>query len=219
MISSNTIVHPLHIFFSVILQMWILYGGGACLAQDQSTVHVVRVEENWKMVVNNPDPESTAPQVTCVISPVNNVEWLYGAFTLNHRGLPDFSPGGLQLQVWNNETPLYINNSNTSVMATVGETVTWTQSMELKDGQLIFKIADGKSTTWGDFGGENDLQAGVRTNLPDLNNYNPAVSVKNSGIGFASNRVSSLVIEHVKFTLSTGVIVEDNTEKTIYKQQ
>jgi hypothetical protein len=190
---------------------------GPCLAQD---VQVVRVEEDWKMLLGDPEPQSVAPQVTCVISPVANVDSLYAAFTLNHRGLPNFNPGGLQLQVWDNETPLSIKNSaNTSILSKSGEPVTWTQSMELKDGALTFEILNGNSATWGEFGGNGELKASVNTALPNLNNYSPDVSVKNSSIGFASNRVQSLVLNRVRLITSTGKIIEDKTVRIVYPQQ
>ena len=35
---------------------------------------VVRVEEDWELVVGTPDANSDAPQVTCVISPTGDVD-------------------------------------------------------------------------------------------------------------------------------------------------
>jgi hypothetical protein len=190
--------------------------GSQCLAQD---LQVVRVEEDWKMVLGEPEPQSVGPQVTCLISPVGNVDSLHAAFTLNHRGLPDFIPGGLQLQVWNDETPLLVKNfPDTSILSQTGETITWTQSMELEDGTLTFGILNGRSATWGNYGDDDNLKASVGTTLENLNQYDPSVSIKNSGIGFASNRVRSLVLVQVRLICSTGNILIDNTQRIVHQQ-
>jgi len=210
-----TVRYMLEVLLCSSLFMLFISVGGRCLAQDV----VVRVEEDWKMVLGEPEPQSVAPQVTCVISPFNNVDSWYAAFTLNYRGLPNFSPGGLQLQVWDNEMSLLVKDfPDTSVLSQTGETVTWPQSMELKGGWLTFGIPNGRSATWGNFGDQDVLKAGVNTTLSNLNNYSPTVSVKNSGIGFASNRVKSLVLVQIRLTLSTGDILVDKAQKIVYQQ-
>lgn len=211
-----TAVTPMNVLFCLSLPMLFFFGGTICFAEDQ----VVRVEEDWKMVLDVPDPVTVAPQVTCVISPAANLDSLYAAFTLNHRGLPDFIPGGLQLQVWNNEMPLVVRDSpDVSVLSYDGETITWTQAMELNDGSLTFKIVNGHSATWGEFGDQGNLKVSVNSSLTNLNNYNPTVSVKNSGIGFAANRVYSLVLLRVRLITSTGAVIEDNTERVVHNLQ
>jgi hypothetical protein len=205
---------------AILFVLWqcVLFGGN-CLAQAPAD-QIVRVEEDWQMVLGDPEPESVAPQVTCVISPVANVNSMYTALTINNRGLPEFAPGGLQLQVWNNETPLQTKNfSNTHVLSHAGETVRWTNTMELKDGLLTFEIVNGHSATWGEFGNQGSLKAVVNSTLSNLNGYSPSVSVENSSIGFASNRVQSLVLLRVRQISSTGVITEDTTPRIVHQQQ
>ncbi|MBI2480844.1 MAG: hypothetical protein HYV60_20120 [Planctomycetia bacterium] len=60
-------------------------------------VTVVRIEEDWELVVASPDSNSTAPQVSCTISPLSHVDSIHAAFELNHQSQPEFSAGGLQL--------------------------------------------------------------------------------------------------------------------------
>src|SRR5689334_22537223 len=67
---------------------------------------VVRVEEDWVLVVGQPDPNLDAPQVSCGISPLGDFDSAYVVFNLNHRSQPVYVPGGLQLQVWCNGSPL-----------------------------------------------------------------------------------------------------------------
>ncbi len=191
--------------------------GWSGLVAGQTLPQIVQVEESWELVVTAPDPDSSGPQVTTVISPVGGVAWVHAAFDLNGQSLPDFTPGGLQLQTWKDELPLgYRQYPNPSVMATTGERVTWTQAMTFDGGDLTFEIRNGHSTTWGEFGGQGYLKASSATELQNLNGYDPAVSVANSGVGYAANRVESLILKKVRVTLATGETLEDTTERVVY---
>ena len=190
------------------------------VGEAQSLPYVVRVEEDWELVVAEPDANNNAPQVSCVTSPVGNVESFHAALVLNYQGLPEFVPGGIQLQVWNNETPqLWRKFPNTALMAHPGETVRWTQVMELTECGLTFEIINGSSTTWGSFGGQGYLKKNIYTSLPSLNAYSPDTSVEHSGVSYASNRVTSLVLKRVRLHLSTGEVIEDATERVVHSQQ
>jgi hypothetical protein len=190
----------------------------AALAQGQ-TPTIVRVQQDWELVVGEPDQDSASPQVVCVLSPRGDVDWTYAAFELNHQNVPDFVPGGMQLQVWRGTRAVVQKQfSSNAQLATPGETITWTQSMSLDDNRLTFAIADGHSTTWGNFGGTANLQATVFTRLTNLNAYDPAVSVRNSGVGFANNRVRSLTLKCSRLTTSQNEELQDTTPRVIYAQ-
>jgi len=102
------------------------------------------------------------------------------------------------------------------VFAHAGEMVRWTQSLEIVDGALVMEITDGSSTTWGSFGGQGYLKATVDITLADLNAYDPSVSVANSGVGYAGNRVESLVLRRVRMTTSAGDVLEDDTARSVH---
>lgn len=181
---------------------------------------IVRVEEDWEMVVSEPDPATDGPQVTCMFSPVGNASWLNAHFEINVRTLPHFAPGGLQLQLWYGEQPIYHNHhSSSAVMSTSGETVRWTQAMALDGGLLSFEIVNGESTTWGPFGGQGYLRASVAIGLTDLSGYSPNVSVANSAIGYAGNRVESLVLKRVRLITADGEVNEDDTPRYVHAEQ
>jgi hypothetical protein len=184
-------------------------------AQDQATV--VRVEEDWQLVVGQPDATSTAPQVTCVISPQGDLGGLYASIELNHQTQPEFSPGGVHLQTWNGEQYLATRNSpRQGRLDESGETVTWTQSMDLgTEGGLRFSV-EGDSTTWGHFGGPEQMRISQTTSLSSLNAYQPSVSVGNSGVGFAANRVTRLVLKEVRYYSAQGLLSRDTTERVVY---
>src|SRR5262249_42127181 len=111
------------------LTLMLLMGFRAAPAQDQA---VTRVEEDWELVVGQPDADNTAPQVTCVISPQGDLGGLYVSVELNHKTQPDFSSGGVHLQAWNGEQYLATRDAqHGGRLNESGETVTWTQSMSL----------------------------------------------------------------------------------------
>jgi len=197
-----------------------LLGAGTAWSQEASSWTVVRVEEDWELVVSEPHAETNGPQVTCVMSPVSDVEAAYSAFDINHRSQPDYNRGGLQLQVWHQGEPLLSNNDpDFQVMETEGETVTWTQQMSLEGGVLTLAIVNGQSQTWGSFGGNERLRIAVATTLESLNQYDPNISVDHSGIGYAANRVLSLKLKGVRAYTPQGLVYQDETERVVHEQQ
>ena len=178
---------------------------------------IVRVEEDWELVVGTPDAYTSAPQVTCVMSPRDNTLLGHATFVLNHQSLPVFAAGGLQLQSWIDELPISDRKfPNADVMSTSSETVTWTQKMTLDGRSLEYDIVSGTSTTWGTFGGEGYLKFSMLTVLEDLDGYDPAVSAANSGVGYAGNRVQSLVLKRVRRYTASGAVLLDETPRTVH---
>jgi len=180
-------------------------------------VAVVRVEEDWELVVGQPDADSSGPQVVSALFPTGQYTPVHAVFELNHRSLPSFQPGGLQLQTWAGETLVAAHqHPQGALLSTAGETVRWTQMMELNEGSLTFEIVGGESTTWGSFGSQGYLKERFNTNIEDLNGYNPADSVKHSGVSYAANRVQSLVLKRVRYYLDDGQLYEDETDRVVY---
>ena len=186
----------------------------------QSEDNVIRVEEDWELLVGETDADACAPQVTSVMSPVADVNLAYAAFDINHHSQPNFRPGGLQLQVWNNNEPLLSDNDpEVDTLRHQGETIRWTQQMSLNNGVLTFAITGGTSDTWGAFGGGERLRASVGTSLTNFNGYSANVSIANSGVGFAGNRVQSLVLKRVRKYSAAGLISEDSSPKVVFPHQ
>lgn len=184
----------------------------AGLSADDPATDVFRVEEDWAMVVNDPDLNSNGPQVTCTISPCQ-INAAYAAFDINYRTQPNYESGGLQLHAWDPEDAIVIASSpHADIMLTPGEAVTWTQTMTLQDDRLTFRVVDGTSTTWGTFGGhESHLRLVLSTNLVNLNQYDPQVSLDNSGVSFASNLVDSLTLVAVRCYDVNGNLIKQIT--------
>ena len=178
---------------------------------------IVKVEEDWQLVVANPDPSNYAPQITATMSPTVDLNSLYAVFDLNLKNLPSYEAGGMQLQIWSQDASVASKRLNTgTLLQHANETVTWTQRMSLHEGQLSFTIVNGDSQTWGHFGGEESFGLQFQTNLSNLNGYDPSVSTANSGIGYSANRVSSLALVAVRAYSEAQLEIQDNNPKVIY---
>ena len=193
---------------------------GGLSAQSSST-DVYSVEEDWQIVVGDPDYNDNGPQITCTISPAD-MGSAYCAFDINYHTQPDYQAGGLQIHTWDPADPIaYTSSSHTQVMATSGETVTWTSRMSWNGGNVNFRIANGQSQTWGQFGlGGTDLSLSLPTTLANLNSYSPNVSLDNSGVSFASNLVVSQTLLAVRWYDANGNLIKQiTTPQLVYPQQ
>lgn len=165
---------------------------------------VVQIEEHWQLNVGGPELGRTAPQVTMIMSPTSSVEDDFFSFTLNHWSYPEFEAGGYQLQVWNGDECVDVRHgAKTSSVATDGEVITWVQRLSLNEGSLKFQVLNGDSETWGSFGGEG-YSLTISTPLTRLNSYLPGISLGQSGIGYAGNRVSSLTLMRLRWVTKNG---------------
>jgi len=178
---------------------------------------IVRIEEDWELIVEVPDHEVTAPQIITAISPLANLAGVYATFEVNHIASVDFAAGGLHLSTWCGDTHLaVIHAGNFAEMYTDNETVRWTQAMEVDSGNLIFEIAGGTSTTWGNFGGDGTLRLEMDTTLENLSAYSPAASIGKSEVSFAGNRVQELSMKKVRFIHASGQVDTDNAQRWVH---
>jgi len=188
------------------------------LAQEVSIVHV---EEDWELVVLEPDNDTVAPQVTCMMSPTASEEGLHMTFELNHKSGAQFVAGGLTMQLWEDESWVSTNRGDSSAaMSTSGETVRWTQSMKVNGDKLTFEIKNGTSSTWGEFGdGSEKFRSSAHWGQSHINGYSPSTSAHLSGVGFASNRVQSLTLKRVRVYSASGAVYEDSNPRVVYEHE
>ncbi|MFV2066613.1 MAG: hypothetical protein ACC645_06495 [Pirellulales bacterium] len=192
--------------------------GTPAVALGQSP-NVMQVEEDWELVLASPSTIKTAPQLETVISPGGDLSSIFARTTWNYREEPAFLAGGMQLQAWQGSAFLAMTNFGSNDLSTVSETVRWTQSINTDGTVLTLQISNGQSTTWGAFGGSSLTLQGV-VNIANLDAYNTAVSVANSGITFGSNRVDLLRITEVRrYDASGNLLSTDTVSKTVYLRQ
>lgn len=204
---------------SLAVLSWLTCAAATFSANAARAAEVARVEEDWQLIVNQPDVDLNGPQVTCVISPAG-IGDAYCALDINYWTQPNYSAGGLQMHAWNPYDPIVTCNFPVSgLMQTANETVTWTQTMSLSNGVLTFEVVNGQSTTWGTFGGSGDECILVNTGYNNLNGYDPNVSLENSGVSFASNLVDSLTLMAVRYYAADGTLIQQITTPQVVHPQ
>jgi hypothetical protein len=186
---------------------------GLATAQD-----IVRVEEDWELVLGQPDPNLCGPQVVTAMSPLANLDTTHFTLEVNHRSVPYWTAGGISMHQWNGEQRVQsYDRDDRSVMNSENEVVRWTQYMYIETGnKLVFEVQNGTSTTWGPFGFSGLFKVKANWNQVHINSYSPAVSIAASGSAYAGNRVQSLILKEVRLTLSDGSVLTDNTERVAH---
>lgn len=195
--------------------------GDAQTAFADSIGNTMRVEEDWYVKIGTPDPASDSPQITTVIAPSWTLWGRYAVFDLNCATQPGFSSGGVQLQLWSDESILQTcSNTNWSSIHFVDEEIRYTSVMSIQDGNLVFEILNGTSSSWGTFG-SGELKLQYPTWRDQLNFYSPEFSVYNSRIGYASHRVRNFTLERVRYYSQTGggliLNTTDNTPRVLHQ--
>jgi len=171
---------------------------------------VISVEEHWELQLGQPDTDRSAPQTTMVMSPNGNVDGSHFLFTLSHADAPDYRPGGMQVQLWDGEDLVDEHQWHSSTaFEHDSETVHWVQKLSLHDDTLTFSVENGESETWGQFGGE-ELSVSTPTTLNWLNHYRPSVSLSESQVNYAENRVGSLTLTKLVWVTEDGQVHEQN---------
>ena len=184
------------------LAVIVLVGDGLARA-DQP---ILRIEEDWEVVVDAPDADTNAPQISTFLFPTNNKN-IHFSFDLNHASTPQYRAGGVQVQVWiNDHMATFQAGDNIQVMSGDGETVRWTQAVELNGDSLQFSVTNGTSETWGEFGNNSSLRIVTPIDIEELNSYSHLVSLQNSGAGFAGNRVQSMKLLRVRRYSAAGLV-------------
>jgi hypothetical protein len=172
--------------------------------------NVVEIEEYWELQVAGPETALSAPQITMVMSPTADLGDVHFLFVLNHVNAPGFEAGGLQAQLWDGDDLVQdAVAAEVGALSHTGEVVRWVQRLSLADGTLTFQVLDGESETWGEFGGD-DLSFSIPTSLNRLNGYKPAVSIGESQVSYAENRVTSLVLTKLRWIKDNGQVYEQN---------
>lgn len=186
-------------------------------AQAQTSSPVTdRVEEDWELVISNPDTVGAGPQITTCMSPLDDDSSAFVAFNLNYRLLPSFVPGGIQIQVWSNKQLITTSSQGSSQCNTANETITWTQEMKVSNGYATYAINNGESTTWGKFGqGNGLLGVSLSTSLESMAGYDPGVSASHSGVSWQANHVSKMTLLRVRYYAGGQLITTDDTPRSI----
>jgi hypothetical protein len=188
------------------------------MARAASAQNIVQVEEDWELLLGEPDQNVCGPQIATTMSPFNNISDTFFTFEINHRSAPYWTAGGLTIHQWSGDWRIQsFDRADRSVMNTSDETVTWTQQLYVNSGQLTFQVKNGVSSTWGPFGYSNMFKLHQSWGVNNINSYTPDVSLSQSGVAYAGNRVKSLKIKEIRLTLDDGETLTDITERVAHQ--
>ena len=185
---------------------WLLFIGLAglpvCAASEPS---IYRIEEDWELVVNEPDAASNSPQVTFSTYPSASVDGSCFQLQMNYAADTVFSAGGFHVAAVKNDDIVDEARSGTrSVLATNGDVIRWTSIMAIIDGDALFAIKDGYGSQWGSFGGPEYLVRMYSSPVADLSGYTAQKSLDAVDIGFGANRVASITLREVRSYYDDG---------------
>jgi hypothetical protein len=177
---------------------------------------IMRIEEDWEVVLNEPSSDVDAPQFHTAMSPFPDTSSYYLQVCWNYREQAEFTAGGMQLQAWQGDFAAGKKNYREDKLSTTAETITWTQSMQTTGSVLTLAIDNGSSTTWGSFGGSDTSLSGS-VGVSSLNSYDSNTSVENSWITYGANRVDLLRIKEIRYYNGNGVLLSrDTVPKVVY---
>ena len=180
---------------------------------------VVRVEEDWEIVVKDPSPATDSLQITIVFGPADPESKTHAVFELNHSTQPSYLKGGMQLQVWWGESLVdYRNQHHPSDLYVPNETITFTTATSTGNNKITMEVLNGQSQSFGAFGGESYLRAAVQLHRANLDGFDPDYSLRHSGCGWGKNRLQKLSRKSIRYYYANGSLAkEDKTESVIHQ--
>ncbi|MDE0862773.1 MAG: hypothetical protein OSA98_03230 [Rubripirellula sp.] len=170
-----------------------------------SDATVYKVEEDWEMVVNEPDVSNNSPQITFFTSPGHGFDDSYFQLQMNYHADEAYSSGGFHVaSVHQGRTVDEARSVTRKSFSTDDDVVRWTSVMAVINNQALFAIRDGYGREWGHFGGPNYLVRMVSSPVPDLSTYQYQQSLQSVDIGFGRNRISRITLKAVRLFYTDG---------------
>ena len=164
-----------------------------------------KVEEEWELVINEPEDNTNSPQVTFFVTPSAGEGTTYFQLQMNYEADQDYSAGGFHVAAVRDETIRdEARSQNQSLISIDDDVIRWTSVTAVVNNKLLFAVKDGHCSSWGDFGGPEYLVEMPERSIDDLSNYSYAQSVASVDIGFGGNRVSSVKLRKVHLYDSNG---------------
>jgi hypothetical protein len=184
-----------------------------------ASADVFRVQEDWELVLDEVSECKHAPQFETLMCPFSELGGSFARVTWNYQELPAYVPGGFQMQTWGGDILFLRRDREGEVFSTAGETVAWTQELEIDGSDLYFRVHRGQSTTWGSFGGQ-DARLRLALAPENLNGYRSTISVDGSGITYGANRVLVLRIKEIRYYNEQGeLLAVDPTSRIVHQRQ
>jgi hypothetical protein len=221
MIQTNGVPNmSLRSSFAIALGMVVTAGWGEVWGEDSppptTLGPVVRIEQDWELIVNEPDDDTASPQVATQMNLDASGE-SFAIFAINFQQVPSFWPGGMEIQLWDGEEVIDVDAFAAYELSQINESIRWTQVLEIKDGKIRFYVKDGNSESFGSFGGTS-FAVDRPTNLANLDQFQVEDTLKNSGVLLGANRVNRLVLKETRFFDDQNQSKKDDVEKVLVEE-
>ena len=195
---------PTAVFIGGMVAACTLTTNHVSMAEDAA---VYMVEEDWEMVINEPDSDNNSPQITFFTSPSSGIGDSYFQLQMNYHADEEYSSGGFHVAAVRNGVTEDEERSGTrKTLATDEDHVRWTSVMAVIGNKTLFAVRDGFGQEWGSFGGPDYLVQIVPSPVSDLSNYQYQQSLDNVDIGFGKNRVSEIKLKAVRLFYTDGQV-------------
>lgn len=202
----------MHCILRVLRTLCFMFIGGVVLSgviPDQSLFAeepvVYKVEEDWEMMVNEPDVSNNSPQITFFTSPSHELDNSYFQLQMNYHADEAYSSGGFHVaSVQEGKTVDEARSVTRKNLSTNDDVVRWTSVMAVIDNRALFAVRDGYGREWGNFGGPNYLVRMVPSPVSDLSKYQHQQSLQSVDIGFGRNRISRITLKAVRLFYTDG---------------
>lgn len=183
---------------------------------DASEPGVFKVEEDWEMVIHEPDAINVSPQVTFAISPTgaheeadeNSAHNCYFHLQMNYAADQNFSAGGFHVAAIEQDQITDEERSECQVvLSSAHDQLRWTSVMAVVNGKLMYAVKNGYSGDWGSFGGPDYLVQMGNCPVNDLQHYSHQWSLENVDVSYGGNRVASIKLARVRLYYPSGQVV------------
>lgn len=183
-------------------------------------VDIIRIEEDWVLDIADPDPAADCPQIVTVFGPGDPSRGTHAIFELNHGTLPEFSEGGMQLQVWFGEYLIgYKRQHAPAELYVAVERLTYTTVTQVLNRRVALFVTNGHSATWGDFGDTSTttLKVELDTWRTALNDWDSEGPIRHSRVSYGANRVNQFLRKEVRYYTAAGLHYTDTTERYVHR--
>jgi hypothetical protein len=175
---------------------------------------VMVVEQDWSLTLNETADIKSSPQFVTA-SPLGPDRCFM--ITWNYHDFPNFVSGGVQMQAWDQDYVVTVNEISEYPLYVDHDTVTWTQVISISQQDCRLRITGINTQAWGT-NINSSLMTFTGAGLANLNNFDSQSCVDESGIQYGHNRVNWFGVTEVRTYSDSGKLLSrDSTPKVVYQ--
>lgn len=186
----------------------------------ETGLHVVAVEEHWKVRVKYPDPLTGLPEFLFVLTPDGRFDRSHMVFAMNHHLYPSFDKGGVQLLAYTGER-LEASQSQLSgrLLWETDDDIEVHFRMSIHNEALTYKVLKLKGKSWGELKENGLCKASVPTKLTCFDNYDAAKTHLFTGCANGVHTLEKVEVVKVRYEFSDGKQIDVDEFRTKIEYQ